>query len=73
MTGGAGINAVSSAQSKQVGMGVQHSGMGLNGGSSKGGCSKMAAGGVLDTLVVYQFFQCVTHVPCSTFFCSHEQ
>ena len=37
MTGGAGIDAVSSAQSKQVGMGVQHSGMGLNGGSSKGG------------------------------------
>ena len=52
MIGGAGIDAVSSAQSRRVGTGVKYSGMGLNEGSSRGGGSKTAAGGVLDTLVV---------------------
>lgn len=49
--GGAGINAVSLAQSRWVGMGVEHGGTRLNGSSTRGGGSKMGAGGVLDMLV----------------------
>ena len=51
MTGRAGIDAVSSAQSRQVGTGVKYGGTGLNRGSMRGGGDKTVAGGVLDTLV----------------------
>ena len=51
MTGRAGIDVVSLAQSKWVGMGVEHGGTGLNGGSLRGGGGKMVAGGVSDMLV----------------------
>jgi hypothetical protein len=50
--GGAGINAVSSsAQSRLVGMGVEHSGAGLEGGEMRDGGHFMAARGGSDMLM----------------------
>jgi hypothetical protein len=46
MTGGASINAMSSAQSRQVGTGVEHGGTGLNRGSTRDGGGKMVKGRV---------------------------
>ena len=51
MVGGAGIDAISSAQSRRVGTSVEHGGTGLDGGSTRGRGDKTAAGGVSDTLV----------------------
>jgi hypothetical protein len=46
MAGGAGIDAVSSSQSRQMGIGVEHSGTGLRSGGTGGrGRETMAMGG----------------------------
>jgi hypothetical protein len=46
MMGGAGIDSVSSAQSRRAGIGVEHSGAGLgSGGTGGGGRETMAVGG----------------------------
>jgi hypothetical protein len=47
MTGGAGIDAASSAQSKRVGTGAEHGGTGLRGGTGDGGRETVAVGGEL--------------------------
>lgn len=49
MLDGAGINAVSSAQSRWVGTGVEHSGAGLKGGETRDRGHKTVAGGGSDT------------------------
>ena len=48
MVGGAGIDAVSSAQLRPVGTGVEHSGAGLEGGETRDGGRKTAAKGGSD-------------------------
>ena len=50
MTGGAGIDAVSSAQSKRVGAGVGRGGTGLKGGGTRDGSRKTAAAAGSGTL-----------------------
>jgi hypothetical protein len=49
MTGGAGIDAVSSAQSRRVGTGVEHGGTGFDGGSTRGRGCETGPGGSSDT------------------------
>jgi hypothetical protein len=48
MTGGAGINAASSAQSRQVDTYVDHGGTGLEGGETRDGGRKTVGGGGSD-------------------------
>ena len=55
MLGGAGIDAVSSAQSRRVGTGVERGGTGLVGGSTKGWGCKTAAGGGSGMLAVVRY------------------
>ena len=54
MTGGAGIDAASSAQSRRVATGVGHGGTGLEGGETRGKGRETGAGGaaVVDGRVV---------------------
>ena len=55
MLSGAGIDAVSSAQSRRVGTGVECGGTGLVGGSTKGWGCKTAAGGGSGMLAVVRY------------------
>ena len=49
MMGGAGINSVSSAQSRRAGIGVEHRGVGLGSGRTGGGGREAMAVGGSDT------------------------